>query len=96
MENLIVPLSKPYTAGEKTFSSVSLREPTFQEIYMDGLGKPQDWQPTPNGPMMVTYPAVINEYLQRLVVEPGYESITRLSAVDSLKLGTAICGFFLD
>jgi hypothetical protein len=96
MTETIVKLSKSYTAHEKTFDAVTLREPTYTEIFRDGLGRPSDWQPTQHGPMLVKYPEVIDDYLQRICLNPGYESIGALNAVDSLKLEEAVTGFFLE
>ncbi|NTF87495.1 phage tail assembly protein [Agrobacterium rhizogenes] len=97
MTQTIVPLSKRYTAHDKTFDKITLREPTYKEIYMDGLGRPQEWQPTSGGgAVMVTYSSVVDEYLQKLVIEPGYECIGALSAADAMKLERAVCVFFLD
>lgn len=96
MPEIKVELSKEYTAHGKTFSEIVLREPTYSQIYRDGLGRPRDWQPTPHGPMLVKYPEVVDAYLQRLCVNPGYECIDALNAVDSLRLEEAVAGFFLE
>jgi hypothetical protein len=96
MAPIVVKLAKPYEVHDTKFSTVELREPTYKEIYRDGLGRPQEWQPTPNGPMQVTYPVVVDAYLQKILISPGYECLGALSAVDSLKLERAVCDFFLD
>ncbi|RFB95226.1 hypothetical protein B5K11_09745 [Rhizobium leguminosarum bv. trifolii] len=96
MAETIVKLSKSYTAHEKSFDAVTLREPTYSEIFRDGLGRPTDWQPTQHGPMLVKYPEVVDAYLQRICISPGYESIGALNAIDSLKLEEAVIGFFLE
>ncbi|MBY5407166.1 phage tail assembly protein [Rhizobium leguminosarum] len=96
MAETIVNLSKSYTAHEKSFDAVTLREPTYAEIYRDGLGRPSDWQPTQHGPMLVKYPEVVDAYLQRICVSPGYESIGALNAIDSLKLEEAVTDFFRE
>ncbi|MNL82407.1 hypothetical protein D3C87_2097830 [compost metagenome] len=63
---------------------------------MSGLGKPQEMQPGPRGTtMLVSYPDVVDAYAQRLIVDPGYEYISGISALDALALERAICGFFL-
>ncbi|WP_421362952.1 phage tail assembly protein [Agrobacterium rosae] len=91
-----VPLSRKYTVNDKTFDHITLREPTFKETHMAGLGVPQEMQPGPRGStMLVTYPEVVDAYAQRLVVEPGYEYIADISAVDAMALQQEICGFFL-
>lgn len=94
MTEVRVKLSKPYTAHNKVFQEVVVREPTYREIYMDGRGAPRDHQPTPNGLMVATYPGIIDSYLQVLVVEPGYECIGSLSTADALRVGEAVCDFF--
>lgn len=92
-----VLLSKAYTVHEKTFDRVVLREPTYKETHMDDLGRPQDWQRTTDGsPVMVTYPSVVDAYLKRIIVEPGYDCISGLSAIDAMRLERAVCAFFLD
>ncbi|NTI92281.1 hypothetical protein G6L78_01415 [Agrobacterium rhizogenes] len=97
MSQTVVLLSKSYTAHNKTFNKITLRDPTYKEMYMDGLGKPQEWQPTSGGGgVFVTYSSVVDEYLQKLVVDPGYECIGGLNPVDSMKLERAVCGFFHD
>ncbi|WP_312946333.1 hypothetical protein [Agrobacterium sp.] len=93
-----VKLSRTYHAGveNKAFDTITLREPTFADTHMSGLGKPQEFQPGPRGTnMLVSYPDVVDAYAQRLIVEPGYEYISRISALDALALERAICSFFL-
>ncbi|WFS01592.1 phage tail assembly protein [Rhizobium tumorigenes] len=96
MGQTVVKLSKPYTVHETTFSEIALREPTYREIFMEGMGHPVEWQGTPAAPMMVTYPDVVDGYVRKLIVSPGYEMITGLSSVDALKLERAVCNFFLE
>ncbi|WP_438752063.1 hypothetical protein [Pararhizobium sp. O133] len=96
MARLIIPLGQTYTVHDKVFSEVVLREPSYKEIFMDGLGRPQDWQPTPDGAVVVTYPSVVDAYLQKIVVEPGYECLSGLAALDAIKLERAVCGFFRE
>jgi hypothetical protein len=95
MADGIVLLSKSYTAHETTFDRIVLREPTYKEIFMDGHGKPEEWQMTKAGPVRVVHPAIVDAYVQELIVEPGYDRIGRLNAIDSLKLEREICDFFL-
>ncbi|HXV31858.1 MAG TPA: phage tail assembly protein [Sinorhizobium sp.] len=89
-------LTKSYTVNGKTFDRVTLREPTYKDVYMDGLGQPREWQPVPGGQALLTYPERVDAYLQRLIVEPGYEYIHPLTAVDALRLEEATCGFFTE
>jgi len=93
-ERVTVDLSKTYTVHDKKFSSIVLREPRYAEIFMEGRGKPREWQPSPHGPVLVSYPGVVDSYLQKLIVEPGYDCIGELSTVDALKLEKAVLDFF--
>jgi hypothetical protein len=96
MAEIKVELSKEYTAHEKTFKEIVLREPTYAEICMEGLGRPQEWQRMADGSaMLITYASVVDSYLKKIVVSPGYESITGLSAKDTIKLQEVVCGFFI-
>ncbi|MBB2841465.1 UNVERIFIED_ORG: hypothetical protein GGE64_005248 [Rhizobium etli] len=96
MAEITVKLSRSYEAHGKTFHEVVLREPTYSQIYRENLGRPRDWQPTQHGPMLVKYPDVVDAYLQRICISPGYECIDALNAVDSLRLEEAVAGFFLE
>jgi hypothetical protein len=96
-ETTVVDLSESYTAHGKSFKTVTLRRPVYREIYQDGLGRPQELQPGPNGkPMVLTYAGTVDAYLQKLIIEPGYECIGELSAIDAMKLEVAVCDFFRD
>jgi hypothetical protein len=92
-----VKLSKPYTAADgRIFDTITLREPTYKDVFMDGLGQPREWQPVPGGSALLTYPERVDAYAQRLIVAPGYEFISGLGALDSLRLEEAICSFFTE
>ena len=92
-----VKLTKSYTAASGTvFDTITLREPTYKDVFMDGLGQPREWQPVPGGHALLTYPERVDGYAQRLIQAPGYEFIASLSAVDALRLEEAICAFFTD
>ncbi|WP_313194603.1 hypothetical protein [Shinella zoogloeoides] len=96
MANVTVPLSKSYTGHDGAFSSVELREPTFKEIYIDGLGEPQQWQPGPNGQLvLITLPDVINAYVEKLAVRPTADNLAQLNVQDSQALAGRVKGFFL-
>lgn len=93
----IVTLTRQYEAGGTVFREVKLREPTYKEIFMEGRGRPQEWQRSDGGaPVLITYPNAIASYVEILAVEPGIESLTRLGAIDSIRLEKAVTGFFLD
>jgi hypothetical protein len=97
MADKIVPLSRRYEVpGEEPFDSITLREPTYQDIVMDGLGYPQELQPNGHGgSMIVTYYSVVDAYAQRLIKAPQYGAVSRLSVEDTRTVEEAICGFFL-
>lgn len=98
MAETIVKLSRRYEVpGAEPFDSITLREPTYADMFIEALGKPEEWQPTGKGTAIhVTYPAVVDAYLQRLIVAPGYQAITTIAARDSAKLERAVCGFFRE
>lgn len=97
MSKIIVPLSKSYEGHDGSFSSIELREPTYTDIFIDGLGEPQQWQPGPAGgqPVLITLPDVINAYVDRLAIKPTAENLTGLNARDSLALAAKVKGFFV-
>ncbi|OWV94268.1 hypothetical protein ATY81_12515 [Rhizobium sp. R72] len=94
MANVVVPLSRRYSVHDKEFEKIELREPRYKEIFMQGRGKPREWQPSPHGPVIVSYPGVVDSYLQVLVVSPSYEDIGNLDVADALALEEAILNFF--
>lgn len=92
-----VTLSRKYTVHGKTFDTVELREPTYKDVFMAGLGMPFEWQLSPNGsPMRVSYPLVVDAYIVRLATNPSAECLGELVAVDALKLEAALVGFFME
>lgn len=96
MSRVIVPLSKSYPGHDGEFSSIELREPTYRDIYIDGLGEPQQWQPGPNGqPVLITLPDVINAYVDRLAINPTAENLASLNVQDSQALAAKVKGFFM-
>lgn len=98
MAQTIVKLSRRYEVpGAEPFDSITLREPTYQDVFMDGLGFPREAQPNGHGGMMlITLTSTIDAYAQRLIVKPGYEAIAGLSAVDARRVQDAITDFFLE
>ncbi|MCF3642918.1 hypothetical protein LXM94_23410 [Rhizobium sp. TRM95111] len=96
MAKVTVALSKSYEAHGKIFNSVVLREPTYADIFLSGLGRPQELQSGGNGKvMLLTYPETVDGYVQRLASEPPAECLLDLNAVDSMRVEKAICDFFL-
>lgn len=97
MPTITVPLSRSYEGHEGPFSSIELREPTYKEIYIDGLGEPQQWQPGTNGhPMLITLPDIINAYVDLLAVKPTSDVLGQLNPKDSKALARTVIGFFQD
>lgn len=92
----IVELTREYSAHGITFNKIALREPTYSEVHMQGIGRPFEYQPSKQGVVAVTYPTVVDEYVQKLIVEPGYECITGICAADALRLERAVCNFFTE
>jgi len=97
MKRHTVELSQKYQGHDGFFDRVVLREPTYKEIFVDGLGRPQEWQMgAPGKAMLLTFPDVVDAYVQRLAVEPEAEMLLGLGAVDCLRLEKAVCGFFQE
>jgi hypothetical protein len=92
-----IELSREYAIGGLKFKTVTLREPTYFDVYMAGLGKPFEWQFTPAGsPMRVVIPEVVAGYVSRIALSPPADCIREISAFDAVKLEDAICGFFTE
>ncbi|MBB4952763.1 hypothetical protein H4S14_000805 [Agrobacterium vitis] len=95
MAQKTIKLSRRYEVpGGVPFDEVTLREPTYRDIYMSGLGEPRETHWVKDKPIVVTQYEVIDQYLQRLAVVPDYSAIAVLDAVDALAVGEAVCGFF--
>ena len=90
-----IKLSKKYTVADKVFDTITLREPTYADVFMNELGKPFEFQPGRNGAFLATYPDVVDAYIRRLIVEPTYEYITRIAVEDALALERTLRDFFL-
>lgn len=92
-----IKLSKAYEnpADGTRFDAVKLREPTYKDIYVTGLGTPFDVHATQGGAIVEYHYDVVAKYVERLLVSPDQPAaINGLNAVDSLKLQKAITGFF--
>lgn len=95
MATVTVKLSRSYEKHDGSFNSVLMREPTYKEIFIEGRGEPQLWQPGPNNStVLITLPEVIDSYVQILALEPSAESLAGLNAQDALALKKAVIGFF--
>ena len=96
MTDQIVKLSRRYeVAGEAPFDEVVLREPTYHEIFVSGLGRPVEWQQSKTGEFVrIVYAEIIDAYVVKLIKTPSYGAISGLDAVDALALAEEVCGFF--
>jgi len=92
----VITLTREYDDGfDNKFQQVKLREPTYKDIFMSGLGRPFEWQPGSNGAIYIAFPDVVAKYAERLLVTPDqYPAIGQLGPADSLRLERAIVGFF--
>lgn len=92
----IVALTRRYEDGfGGTYSEIRLREPTYRDIFVSGLGRPFEWQPGKEGAIYVSFPDVVAKYVERLLVAPDqHAAIGGISAADSLRLERAVNGFF--
>ncbi|WP_421361639.1 hypothetical protein [Agrobacterium rosae] len=97
MTSVTVDLTREYSVSDVKFKSVTLREPTYADVFMSGLGEPRELQPVAGGGVaFLVYPERIDGYLLRLASNPGYEYLHGISAVDALRVQNAICGFFRE
>lgn len=97
MAQKTVKLSQQYIVHQQVFDSVTLREPTLADIYIDGLGEPTEWQQSAAGVLVLLIRhEVIGEYIQRLAVNPTAECLTGLNPIDALRVGKAVRDFFTE
>jgi hypothetical protein len=95
MADRVVKLSRRYEVpGQVPFDSLTLREPTYRDIFMSGLGAPRETHWSNGGAMVITHYEVVDQYLEKLVKSPEYPAIAVLDAVDSMEVCNAVCGFF--
>ena len=97
MASSFVKLSKSYIVHDVVFDTVELREPTYKDIYMSGLGLPFDWQLGQGGNMVrIVYPSIVDTYIRRLAKAPSAENLAELSAIDTARLVAALFDFFIE
>jgi hypothetical protein len=100
MPKVTVKLSQSYSnphEGGVLFDTVELREPRYKDIFMDGLGEPQEYQPNGRGgAVLVTHYETIAKYIDRLAVKPTSDLLGQVSAIDALRLQKAVLGFFTE
>lgn len=93
-DETIIKLSKAYEAHGQSFTSVTLRAPTFADFAK--IGHIEEWQPTPSGPVLVRHHDRVQTYLDRLLAAPEPGSLASLNLADTLALNRAVAGFFRD
>ncbi|TJV19689.1 hypothetical protein [Mesorhizobium sp.] len=92
MAEKIVPLSKRYEAHDKTFDSVTVREPRFEDLL--ALGEPYEVQRAAGQNVVIENTAAVAAYVRRCVVSPGVEQLGALGLADARLVREAVIDFF--
>lgn len=92
MANVTVKLSRQYEAHGKLFSSVTIREPRFEDLL--ALGEPYEMQRAAGQNVVIENTGVIADYVRRCVVEPGVENMGELSIRDARAVRDGVLDFF--
>lgn len=90
-----ITLSRRYEAFGKGFDSVTLREPTFADLF--AVGEVQEWQPVlgGEGQMLVTHDDRIEAYIGRLAqLDAG--ALSQVALTDAIKMKRAVIDFFAE
>ncbi|NTF32304.1 hypothetical protein [Rhizobium skierniewicense] len=96
MAGKIIPLSRKYEfPGIEPFDAVTLRSPTYREIFIDGIGEPREVHVVAGQPMVVTHYEAIDRHLMNICKSPSYDALAVLEAVDAIDVANAVCDFFL-
>ncbi len=92
-----IPLSRTYDAFGAAFAAITLREPTFEDLF--ALGEVQEWQPVPGGVdgqlMLITHDDRIRAYAERLAGKDAGK-LPLLALADAVKVKGAIIDFFAE
>ncbi|CAI2936157.1 hypothetical protein [Aminobacter niigataensis] len=93
MMEIVVPLARQYQAHGDVFSSVTVREPRFEDLL--ALGEPYEVQRTPQGGRVVieNTPAVA-AYVKRCVIKPTSDHLGELDIKDARAVRNAVLDFF--
>jgi len=83
-----LPLSKSYTAGSETFSTIELRDPAFADYRQ--IGPVYDFQ---RG-IVIRDREAIFAYVDRLVTKPAAGALIVLDLADTMALEDHILAFF--
>lgn len=89
---LTLPLSKTYTLGDATFSSLLYREPRYPDYVAEGL--PQQWVYGDGNRVLQTSTEIIHAYVDRLFERSDQAQIVNLA--DTLKIEDTILDFFSE
>lgn len=92
---LTIPLSQAYAAHGKSFSAVTLREPTLDDLL--DLGEPFEGQQSASGNVVVfENRQSVGEYVRRCISEPSLDVVlgAALSFRDARALREGVLSFF--
>ena len=87
-----IQLSKTYQVGSIEFDAIRIKEPTYFDVYVTGLGKP--FETIGNSQFRVVIPEAIAAYAGQLVTSPPADCLREISAADAMRLEEAIFDFF--
>lgn len=91
----VVKLSRKYEAHGNVFDEVTVREPRFVDLM--ALGEPYEVQKTANNvPVVIENTAIIADYVNRCVVNPGIECLAELGIKDARAVRGAVLSFFIS
>lgn len=83
-------LSKPYTSGSETFSTITFREPAYQDYRQ--IGPVYDVQ---RGIVLRDREAIFS-YVDRLVTSPAVGALAVLNVEDTMALEDHVLDFFVQ
>lgn len=85
-----LPLSKPYTSGSETFSTIEFREPAYQDYRQ--VGPVYDVQ---RGIVLRDREAIYG-YVDRLVTKPAVGALAAMNVEDTMALEDHVLDFFVQ
>lgn len=90
-----VALSRRYEAHGVAYDTITLREPTFEDLF--ALGEVQEWQPISGGAglMLITHDDRIRAYAERLA-GTNAGRLSQLGLADAMKVKRAVVDFFAE
>lgn len=93
MAEKVVKLSGRYEAHGKTFDTVTVREPRYNDLME--LGEVYEAQFAGGQRVVIENTATIAAYAKRCIVHPGHECLGELGVSDARAVREAVIGFFL-